>query len=165
MAVWSDEDVQQLFALRTVLERYAIGCALPLAPANGTDPLADVRRHAERMAVAEQPADQLAKDDAHRDFHAAIVALAGNRQLDLTCEPVMLKLQRPMAVNLRAEAAELRTRRGPPPARGELLTALETNDPGVVIDALERHGSQRYLRPAPAWATGSSATSDAGIQT
>ena len=81
------------------------------------------------MAVAEQQADELAEDDAHRDFHAAIVALAGNRQLDLMYEPIMLKLQRPMAVNLRAEAAELG------PGEGirrhqELLTALETNDPG-----------------------------------
>jgi DNA-binding GntR family transcriptional regulator len=107
------------------------------------------------MAVAEQQADQLAEDDAHRDFHAAIVALAGNRQLDLMYEPVMLKLQRPMAVNLRAEAADLG------PGEGirrhqELLTALETNDPGVVVDALERHGSQRYLRLAPVWAAGGS---------
>jgi DNA-binding GntR family transcriptional regulator len=73
-------------------------------------------------------------------------------------EPVMLKLQRPMAVNLRAEAAELG------PGEGirrhqKLLTALETNDPDIVIDALERHGSQRYLQPAPAWATQGGATS------
>jgi DNA-binding GntR family transcriptional regulator len=158
VAVWSDEDIQQLFALRTVLERYAISCALPLAPADGTDPLADVRRHLHRMAEAEQQADQLAEDDAHRDFHAAIVALAGNRQLDLMYEPVMLKLQRPMAVNLRAEAAEMGAGEGIR-RHQELLTALETNDPDVVIDALERHGSQRYLRPAPRWATGGSVSS------
>ena len=50
-------------------------------------------------------ADELAKDDAHRAFHAAIVALAGNRQLDLAIEPILIKLQRPMAVNLRLEAS------------------------------------------------------------
>ena len=77
VAVWSDEDVQQLFALRTVLERYAVSSALPLTPANGADPLADVRRHLDRMAAAEKDGDQLAEDDAHRDFHAAIVAARG----------------------------------------------------------------------------------------
>lgn len=164
VAVWSDEDVQQLFALRTVLERYAISTALPLTPTNGTDPLAEVRRHLDRMAAAEKDSDQLAEDDAHRDFHAAIVALAGNRQLDLMYEPVMLKLQRPMAVNLRAEAAALGPGEGIRRHR-ELITALETNDPAVVIEALEKHGSQRYLSPAPVWATGSATGSPTATST
>src|SRR6478609_1299623 len=154
----------QLLALRTVLERYAISAALPLTPTNGTDPLAEVRRHLDRMAAAEKDGDQLAEDDAHRDFHAAIVALAGNRQLDLMYEPVMLKLQRPMAVNLRAEAAALGPGEGIRRHR-ELITALETNDPAVVIEALEKHGSQRYLNPAPVWATGSATGSPTATST
>ena len=60
----------------------------------------------------------------------------------------MLKLQRPMAVNLRAEAAALGPGEGIRRHR-ELITALETDDPAVVIEALEKHGSQRYLSPAP----------------
>ena len=133
-------------------------------PTNGTDPLAEVRRHLDRMAAAEKDGDQLAEDDAHRDFHAAIVALAGNRQLDLMYEPVMLKLQRPMAVNLRAEAAALGPGEGIRRHR-ELITALETNDPAVVIEALEKHGSQRYLSPAPVWATGSATGSATATST
>ncbi|MFI5075453.1 MAG: hypothetical protein ACHP7G_10660, partial [Actinomycetales bacterium] len=85
---------------------------------------------------------------------------AGNRQLDLMYEPVMLKLQRPMAVNLRAEAAALGPGEGIRRHR-ELITALETDDPQVVIEALAKHGSQRYLTPAPAWAAGSTAGSEA----
>ena len=57
------------------------------------------------MRSAQDDGDDLAKDDAHRAFHAEIVALAGNRQLDLALEPILLKLQRPMAVNLRLEAS------------------------------------------------------------
>ena len=79
------------------------------------------------MEQAQQAEDDLAKDDAHRDFHAAVVALAGNHQLDLMYEPIMLKLQRPMAVNLRAEAAEL----GPDEGlrrHAELIDALATDD-------------------------------------
>ncbi len=37
-------------------------------------------------------------------FHAAVVGLAGNRQLDIALEPILLKLQLPMAMNIRAEA-------------------------------------------------------------
>jgi DNA-binding GntR family transcriptional regulator len=96
------------------------------------------------MRVARDTGDELAKDDAHRAFHAAIVALAGNRQLDLALEPILLKLQRPMAVNLRWEASI----HGPDEGlrrHQQLLTALETNDVGTVLEALRDHGTQRYL--------------------
>ncbi len=150
VAIWSDEDIRQLFEIRAVLERYAITSALPLARAGERDPLAEVKRHLERMDQAQQVEDDLAKDDAHRDFHAAIVALAGNHQLDLMYEPIMLKLQRPMAVNLRAEAAEL----GPDEGlrrHAELIDALATDDADLVLTALENHGGQRFLdrHPSP----------------
>src|SRR6478672_187572 len=81
VAVWSDDDIRQLFEIRDVLERYAVSASLPLKSVDGSDPLAGVRRHLDRMALAQRNHDDLAKDDAHRDFHAAVVALAGNRQL------------------------------------------------------------------------------------
>ena len=145
VATWSEEDIRQLFEVRAVLERYAVTAALPLTARPGVDPLTDVRLHLERMRSAQELGDQLAKDDAHRDFHAAIVSLAGNRQLDLALEPILLKLQRPMAVNLRLEASLM----GPGEGlrrHAELVTALESNDPHRVLDALQEHGGQRYLR-------------------
>ena len=39
---------------------------------------------------------------------AAVVGLAGNRQLDIALEPILLKLQLPMAMNLREEARHRR---------------------------------------------------------
>jgi DNA-binding GntR family transcriptional regulator len=150
VAVWSDEDIRQLFEIRAVLERYAIASALPLHRTGDVDPLATVKSHLQRMEQAQQAEDDLTKDDAHRDFHAAVVALAGNHQLDLMYEPIMLKLQRPMAVNLRAEAAEL----GPDEGlrrHAELIDALTTEDVDRVLVALENHGGQRFLdrHPAP----------------
>lgn len=144
VATWSDQDIRELFELRTLLERHAVLAAFPLAGGPDVDPLGDVRRHLERMRAAQDTGDQLAKDDAHRDFHAAIVALAGNRQLDLAMEPILIKLQRPMAVNLRLEASICG------PAEGlrrheALVTALESNDADVVLQALHDHGSQRFL--------------------
>jgi DNA-binding GntR family transcriptional regulator len=139
VADWSPTDIRQLFALRHVLERHAIETALPL-----TDPdtaLAPVRDALQRMRAA---TDQLDRDDAHRMFHAAVVGLAGNRQLDLTLEPILLKLQLPMAVNLRAEARHRRVEDGQ--ARHEaILAALESNDAAVVIAALQHHGHLQYL--------------------
>ncbi|HEY4993462.1 MAG TPA: GntR family transcriptional regulator [Nakamurella sp.] len=145
VTVWSEEDIRQLFEIRAVLERYAMTTALPLATAPGHDPLAPVRDRLARMRRAEASSDELARDDAHRAFHAAIVALAGNRQLDLAMEPILVKLQRPMAVNLRLEATLV----GPGEGlrrHAALLTALETNDRGVVLEALVEHGGQRYLQ-------------------
>ncbi|WP_111767979.1 GntR family transcriptional regulator [Nakamurella deserti] len=144
VATWSDIDIAQLFEVRALLERHAVTSALPLISRDGTDPLAAVRAELASMRIARDTGDELATDDAHRAFHAAIVALAGNRQLDLALEPILLKLQRPMAVNLRLEA----TLHGPDEGlrrHQQLLTALETNDVDLVLAALADHGSQRYL--------------------
>lgn len=146
VATWSDVDVQQLFEVRAVLERHAIVSAFPLTTAPGVDALAGVRAHLQRMTDADAAGDELGKDDAHRDFHAAIVALAGNRQLDLALEPILLKLQRPMAVNLRREAQLVGPQEGL--RRHEaMLRALETNDRERILTALTDHGGQRFLEP------------------
>lgn len=143
--VWSEQDIRELFELRALLERHAVSTALPLTANTGSDPLALVRMRLDEMKIAQASGDELAKDDAHRAFHAAIVALAGNRQLDLAMEPILLKLQRPMAVNLRLEASLV----GPDEGlrrHESLLVALETNDLEVVLTALSDHGGQRYLQ-------------------
>ncbi len=145
VTIWSEEDIRQLFEIRAVLERHAITTALPLRTEPGIDPLAQVRDRLEQMRLAENAADELDRDDAHRAFHAAIVALAGNRQLDLAMEPILVKLQRPMAINLRLEASLVGPGEGL--RRHEaLLTALETNNRDVVLEALCDHGGQRYLQ-------------------
>lgn len=135
---WSPSDVLQLFGLREVLERHAVESALPLAdPASALDPVRDAF---DRMRTA---SGDLARDDAHRAFHAAIVGLAGNRQLDLALEPILLKLQLPMARNLRAEARS--HKRDGLARHHKLIVALETNDPAIVVTALHEHGHLSYL--------------------
>ncbi|PWJ49902.1 DNA-binding transcriptional regulator, GntR family [Quadrisphaera granulorum] len=145
VAVWSPEDIRQLFEVRHALEQYAILSALPLrGRESDADPLAQVRQHLSAMEHAEHAGDALAKDDAHRAFHAAVVGLAGNRQLELVLAPVLLKLQLPMAVNLRREAQAASPERGL--ARHHaLLEALESDDPERVLAALRDHGALTYL--------------------
>jgi DNA-binding GntR family transcriptional regulator len=136
---WSTEDILQLFALRHVLERHAMASALPLAdPASA---LAPVREALDRMRCA---GADLERDDAHRAFHAAVVGLADNRQLDIALDPILIKLQLPMAMNLREEARHHRADDGI--TRHEaILAALECNDVATVITALESHGHLHYL--------------------
>jgi DNA-binding GntR family transcriptional regulator len=142
----SATDIDQLFGIRRALERHAIESTFPLAASAEDDRLSEVRRWLERMRQADADGDDLSKDDAHRAFHSAIVGLAGNRQLDLALEPILLKLQRPMALNLRREAQLL----GPAAGirRHELLVAaLETNDRQRIIEEFESHGGRRFLTP------------------
>ncbi|RZT15761.1 GntR family transcriptional regulator [Mycobacterium sp. BK558] len=139
VADWSPTDILQLFELRHVLERHAIETALPLPdPQNDLEP---VRMALDRMDHAQ---DALDRDDAHRAFHAAVVTLADNRQLDFALAPILLKLQLPMAKNLREEARQ----RDPEDGIGRhraILAALETNDAAVVVAALRDHGQLDYL--------------------
>jgi DNA-binding GntR family transcriptional regulator len=139
VAEWSSTDIVQLFALRHVLECHAIETALPLADPESS--LKPVRASLEAMRTA---TDELDRDDAHRRFHAAVVALADNRQLDIALEPVLLKLQLPMAMNIRAEAKQHHPRDGIDRHQA-ILTALATNDQSVVIAALREHGQFDYL--------------------
>ena len=138
----SASDIDQLFDLRRLLERHALISAFPL---RCTDQLAEV---ADRLAeMADSPEDELRRDDAHRAFHAAVVALAGNRQLDLAMEPILFQLQRPMAANLRREAAAHGPLAGI--ARHErLFAALQSNDVDTILTALDQHGTRRYLDAA-----------------
>jgi DNA-binding GntR family transcriptional regulator len=139
VAEWSTEDVLQLFALRQVLERHAMESVLPLADVEQA--IVPVRDALDRMRSATHDLD---RDDAHRAFHAAVVGLAHNRQLDIALEPILLKLQLPMAMNLREEARHHRADDGI--ARHEaILSALRRNDAGTVLAALESHGHLHYL--------------------
>ncbi|KMO71026.1 putative HTH-type transcriptional regulator YjjM [Mycolicibacterium chubuense] len=139
VADWSPTDILQLFELRHVLERHAIETALPLPDLQND--LEPVRTALDRMDHAQ---DALDRDDAHRAFHAAVVTLADNRQLDFALAPILLKLQLPMAKNLREEARQ----RDPEDGIGRhraILAALETNDAAVVVAALRDHGQLDYL--------------------
>lgn len=141
---WSDTDIAQLFEVRSVLERHAFDIAFPMDPAVLSERLVPARLALDAMWTAERDGDVLGKDDAHRAFHAAVVGVAGNRQLDLVVEPVLLKLQRPMALNLRREAAAVGAEEGL--RRHELmLAAVATGDGRLALQALADHGTRRYL--------------------
>ena len=153
-------DVDQLFGIRRVLERHAIETTFPMDSPPDRERLAEVHHWLDQMRQADADDDQLLKDDAHRAFHAAIVGLADNRQLDLALEPILLKLQRPMALNLRREAQVFG------PAAGlqrheRLVAALESNDLEMILTELESHGMTRFLTTSRTWPTDSPVLAEA----
>ncbi len=141
VVVWSERDIVQLFEVRRALEQHALTVALPSPDLR----LGRVRTALTELTAADRRKDWVARDDAHRRFHAEIVALAGNRQLDLVYEQVLVKLQLAMARNLREET-EVGARREGVRRHAELLAAVETNDPVAAEAALRRHGEQTYLK-------------------
>ncbi|HET8987376.1 MAG TPA: GntR family transcriptional regulator [Humibacillus sp.] len=139
---YSDRDFDELFAVRNALERFALtqtgGHGL-----EGRD-LTGVESALETLRGAAQRSDRLAASNAHRAFHLALVALAGNRQLLVTYEPIIVKLQLYMAANLRREADTSSPIEGV--RRHErLLDALLQGDPVRIGDELDRHGARRYF--------------------
>ncbi|GIJ50433.1 GntR family transcriptional regulator [Virgisporangium aliadipatigenens] len=142
VATLSDRDVQELYAVRDVLERHAVTAALA-DPA--TLDLTGVKAAFEALRGAVERGDRADINDAHRSFHLSIVRIAGNRQLTKVYESVILKIQLYMALNLRREAESER------PAVGvhrheRMLEALESGDPEKVLAELTAHEGDRFLR-------------------
>ena len=141
----SARDIDELFSLRDVLERFALECVLG-GRGGVPDPggLADARGAVERMeAAAGDAAEQAA---AHRAFHMSLVALAGHQHLLRVYEPVLLQLQLYMATNMRREAEQRPATEGAHRHR-RLYEAVAGGDLDVVLNELAHHGSRTYLAP------------------
>lgn len=141
VATLSALDAEELFEVRDVLERFALSRALPCRPAD----LQAVRTELATMRRAATTGDLLELADAHRRFHVELVALSGHRQLLQAYEPILLKLQMHMALNLRREA-EIAAPLDGIRRHAVLLEAVESNDVDIVLAALASHGAQTYLR-------------------
>jgi DNA-binding GntR family transcriptional regulator len=139
----SARDVDELFSLRDVLERFAVCTALADGPpaahrmAELTESLADMER-------ATEDADPLGRAESHRRFHLALVALSGHHHLLRVYEPVILKLQLCMATNLRREAAQASPMDSLARHR-RLHDALLTGNLALVLETLSGHGARNYL--------------------
>jgi DNA-binding GntR family transcriptional regulator len=134
-------DVDELFGVRDVLERYAVGLAMPLP---GPGRLAGLTAAWEEMAAAAGEDDGFRENEAHCRFHIEIVALAGQRQLRMAFEPVIFKLQLYMAANLRLEAKHRDASEGVRRHR-RLLDAVASGDLDAVLAALASHGARAYI--------------------
>jgi DNA-binding GntR family transcriptional regulator len=141
VAILSEQDVRELYGLRDVLERHAVETALPVADSAERDALtAALSAMREATAVGER----LGQAEAHRRFHVAMVALAGNRQLSLVYESILVKIQLYMAMNLRREAQIAQPQDGVH-RHERLYEAVMRDDRAAVLHELSRHGARSYL--------------------
>jgi DNA-binding GntR family transcriptional regulator len=140
VASLSPRDVEELFDVRDVLERHAVRLALP----RGGRRLDGVRAELAAMRTAARSGDAFSRAEAHRRFHAEVVALADHRHLLQTYASVLVRLQLHMAVNLRREA-EVRAPMDGVARHEILLAALESDDADVALEALDRHGARAFL--------------------
>ena len=141
VAELSADDADELFGLRDVLERYAVGLALER---QGPVSLSGLAAAWVEMAAAARSSDLFRQNDAHQRFHVEVVALAGQRHLRQAFEPVILKLQLHMATNLRLEAERSNADEGVERHR-RLLEAVATRDLDTVLGALASHGARTSI--------------------
>lgn len=146
VAELSARDIDELFGLRDALERYAMQTALDAGRRPDPAALARFTAAVEDMERASTDDDSLAQAAAHREFHLALVALAGHQHLLRAYEPVLLQLELYMATNLRREA-QARS-----PAEGALRhrrlhDAVLVGDADQVLAELAHHGARTYLAP------------------
>ena len=136
----SPTDVDELFELRDVLERFALTVAMGR---QGLD-LAPLDLALDALAAGADTTDELAAAEAHRRFHLALVGLACQRQLLLAYEPVVEKLQLYMATNLNREAHRSSPADGLRRHRA-LRDAIVGGDLGIALHELAHHGARQFL--------------------
>ena len=138
VATLSDDDVRELYEVRDVLERHAVASVPERAD------LTALRAALEVMRKATEADDRLELANAHRRFHAEVVALGGNRQLVGLYESILVRIQLYMAVNMRREAEIARAENGVH-RHERLLAAIEQGDPNRIMSELNGHGARTYL--------------------
>ncbi|MGI5243978.1 GntR family transcriptional regulator [Dactylosporangium sp. CA-139066] len=138
VAILSEADIRELYAVRDVLEHHAVATTPPDAD------LAGVAAAVKAMQEADARGDRFDVANAHREFHVAVVALAGNRQLTLVYESILVKIQLYMAMNLRREAEVARPHDGVH-RHERLFDAVSSRDAEAVRAALDEHGARSYL--------------------
>jgi DNA-binding GntR family transcriptional regulator len=126
VAQLSPQDIDELFGLREVLERFAVQIAPPVP-----DPLAlaELANRLEVMRQAAATGATLEQAEAHRRFHLALVAMA---------------LQLYMAANLRREA-QARSPQDSVRRHQRLFDAVATGDVEQVFAALGDHRARSYF--------------------
>ncbi|HSV66006.1 MAG TPA: GntR family transcriptional regulator [Mycobacteriales bacterium] len=142
VATLSETDADELFELRHTLEELAIRKALRRA---GQVDLGELDATLAALAAAAEADDAPRAAAAHHRFHLALVGLAGQRQLLLTYEPVLARLQLYMAANLRREAQQTAPAEGVLRHR-RLRDAIASGDEAAALHELAGHGERSFFR-------------------
>lgn len=135
------QDIYEIYSLREGLEEMALGLALPVQPSAR---LNRCRAALQAMREAAAVGDGGRYTELAFEFHAAIVALAGNNRLEMSYRSVANQLRLCMAMNRRAREAQ-ESLEADCARHQNVLDALEV---GVLEDAsraLRTHGHRTFL--------------------
>ncbi|MCW2530280.1 MAG: transcriptional regulator, GntR family [Pseudonocardiales bacterium] len=138
----SQEDIDEIYSLRYVLDRFALETAVPNLRVEALKPLEDVMK---RMSAACDAEDSGAVVLTNREFHVELVALAGHGRLSATYEALMDQMQLCMSYNLRSEAGQAGSLKEGLLRHQGLLDSLYSHELSKVIAALDAHGERSYL--------------------
>jgi len=140
----TQRDVEDIYSLRSVLDRFAIELAVPVQDPAQLEPLRAAVAEMRSAVGAEQHARYV---EANRQFHLALIRLGGNSRLTMTYELLMNQMQLLMSLNLYRES--VKDRKVGARRHEELLAAIESGDLSHALAALAAHGERRFLQVGP----------------
>jgi DNA-binding GntR family transcriptional regulator len=138
--VLSQVDIDEIYSLRAVLDHFALRLGVPAKDPALLEPM---RAAVTEMRAAVAAGEHARYVDSNRQFHLALIALAGHGRLSTTYEMIMNQMQLLMSINLSRESAS--DREAGVKRHEVLLTAIESGDLARALAAIDSHGEQRFL--------------------
>ncbi len=140
----TSEDADEIYSLRTVLERFALDLLFERIQEVDFDVL---RATMDAMWAAARVEDERGVISANRDFHVAFVDLADHRRLSQSYATLMEQMVLYMTRNISYEARTNGDLREGCRRHEHLLEALQSRDRERIEEAVRVHGERRYLEP------------------
>lgn len=142
----SQEDIDEIYAVRAVLEDFGMRLAIPRLA--GAD-LTQLEAVTKGMRKAAEHGDDRGMFQSTLDFHIALVDLAGNTRLEQTYKLLMDQMQLYVYWDVSEEARSVASLLAGYQRHAIVLEAVRTADPGRIAAALVAHGERRHLESAP----------------
>lgn len=136
------KEVHEIYSLREALERFAVESAFPNPDPSGLEKMHEAL---EAMTDAARNSDHGAIVRSNRDFHVALVSLAGHERLLKTYVELMDQMQLCMSDNLRIETVAAGDYEGGVKRHRVLLESIENGELSGVLTALAGHGERALV--------------------
>jgi DNA-binding GntR family transcriptional regulator len=142
VASFESEDLQEILALRSALERFAIEIAIPIKDESQLNNCWEALRAMEEDVKTENRG-KLVRDAL--TFHTSIVALSNNRRLISTYTSLSQELLVCMTHNLYAREHHEETLKAHVARHRELLEAIESGNKKAILNKLAHHGEGTFV--------------------
>ncbi|MEO1226574.1 MAG: GntR family transcriptional regulator [Pseudomonadota bacterium] len=140
VADWADQDIEEIFSLRALLESHAAGLAAQRMTPDALDRLRDLATRMEQLVASGDGSPSDALTEANSDFHHLIQEVAGNRRLAAMINNLM---EMPVIVNTfrRYRPADLRRSAS---HHIEMVAAFENRDADWAASVMRSHVRAAY---------------------